>query len=352
MAVSKKLFSPWMAGILLIGLLAGPACGLSQPEPVEPEPNDNQPALRVYFSEPGTRGLPEGMTALLGAIDAAQERVLVAMYNLTLDEAGEALLAAHERGVEVRVVMESDALDGDWPRQLQAAGIELVGDGREGLMHHKFVVIDEAEVWTGSWNLTVGGTFYDNNNLVRIRSQAAAENFATEFSEMFDEDKFGPNGSDPTPNPVVMLGSTRMEFYFSPEDAPARHVVELVAGAKVSVDLLAYSFTLDDVGEALSRSAAQGVRVRIVCDEDQMDGTGAECPILRGKGLDARVDGIECLMHHKVIVIDGKIVIFGSYNFTRSADTRNDEALVIVQDAELARAFQAEFERIYTLASD
>ena len=43
----------------------------------------------------------------------------------------------------------------------------MASDNREGLMHHKFVVIDEQEVWTGSWNLTTGGTYYDNNNLVQ-----------------------------------------------------------------------------------------------------------------------------------------------------------------------------------------
>lgn len=357
MTASKKKFSPWVSLVVLAALLVGPACNLSmfEPDPAVEEtvaPDANGPALTAFFSTPGTRERPEGIDELVKAIDGAQESVLVAMYNFTLKDAGNALLAAHERGIDVQVVLETDAMDGEWARKMQSAGIEMASDGREGLMHYKFVVIDEREVWTGSWNLTTGGTYYDNNNLVRIRSQAAAENYVAEFREMFDEDKFGPDGSNPTPNPLVMLGGTRMEFYFSPEDAPADRVVDLLYGAKESVEMMAYSFTLDDIGEALQSGAARGLDVRIVCDAEQMDGTGAECPLLQRDGLDVRVDSIEGLMHHKVIVIDSEIVIFGSFNFTRSANIRNDENLVVVYDTELARAFQAEFEQIYESAVD
>lgn len=357
MAVSMKRTSPWIGLVLLAALLVGPACNLSMFEsaPAIEEtvaPDADEPALKAFFSTPGTRERPEGIDELIRAIDGAQESVLVAMYNFTLKDAGNALLAAHERGIDVRVVLETDALDGEWAQELRSGGVAMASDNREGLMHYKFVVIDEQEVWTGSWNLTTGGTYYDNNNLVRIRSQAAAENYVAEFREMFDEDKFGPDGSNPTPNPLIMLGGTRMEFYFSPEDAPANRVVDLLYGAKESVEMMAYSFTLDEVGEALQSGAARGLDVRVVCDAEQMSGTGAECPLLQRDGLDVRVDSIEGLMHHKVIVIDSEIVIFGSFNFTRSANIRNDENLVVVYDAELARAFQAEFEQIYELAVD
>jgi phosphatidylserine/phosphatidylglycerophosphate/cardiolipin synthase-like enzyme len=52
-------------------------------------------------------------------------------------------------------------------------------------------------------------------------------------------------------------------------------------------------------------------------------------------------------MHHKVIIIDAKTVIFGSFNFSRSADAENDENLLIVDDAGLAQSFEQEFAKVY-----
>ena len=65
-------------------------------------------------------------------------------------------------------------------------------------------------------------------------------------------------------------------------------------------------------------------------------------------------DGNPYLMHHKVIIIDGNTVIFGSFNFSNNADKDNDENLLIVDDAGLAQAFEAEFQRVRdtALASD
>ena len=71
------------------------------------------------------------------------------------------------------------------------AGIPVLGDRREGLMHDKFVVIDRSEVWLGSMNYTYSGTYEDNNQLIHIRSVEMAENYTTEFEEMFVDDKFG-----------------------------------------------------------------------------------------------------------------------------------------------------------------
>jgi len=58
------------------------------------------------------------------------------------------------------------------------------------------------------------------------------------------------------------------------------------------------------------------------------------------------------LMHHKVFVVDGQVVILGSYNFSQNADQDNDENVLIVDDARLAQAFTAEFQRVYAQAKN
>jgi len=67
-------------------------------------------------------------------------------------------------------------------------------------------------------------------------------------------------------------------------------------------------------------------------------------------GLDVLQDGNPYLMHHKVFIIDGQTVILGSFNFSQNAETENDENLLIIDDARIAQAFSAEFQKVYQRA--
>ena len=127
--------------------------------PAETSPNEAG-WYSVYFTAPQgpaantLRGGPDA--ALAEAIDQAVLSVDVAAYSLDLWSIRDALLRAHRRGVSVRLVVESDNLDSDELIQIAEAGVPVLGDRREGLMHNKFVVIDRYEVWTGSMNLMAG----------------------------------------------------------------------------------------------------------------------------------------------------------------------------------------------------
>ncbi len=77
---------------------------------------------------------------------------------------------------------------------------------------------------------------------------------------------------------------------------------------------------------------------------------GTEFDPFSQAGLDVLLDGNEGLMHHKVMIIDESIVIFGSYNFTNSAETKNDETLIVVYNEEIAAQFMNEFQRVYSQA--
>ena len=78
------------------------------------------------------------------------------MHSLDLWSLRDALLAAHRRGIAVRVVIESEGLDSAEVQELQENGIQVVDDRHEGLMHNKFAVIDRLEVWSGSMNIMTG----------------------------------------------------------------------------------------------------------------------------------------------------------------------------------------------------
>lgn len=315
---------------------------------------DNAEAIRVYFTrakvDSGEPGALE--TALLADLQAAQTSIDVAMYNFSLRRVADALIAAHRRGVRVRFAADSDALDGSQFERLTGAGIKVVGDRRESLMHDKFVVIDSEIVWTGSLNLTTSGAYVDDNNLARMESAQLAENYAVEFEEMVLRDTFGADSPADTPHMNVKIGDVFVENYFSPDDRISPRLVRMISEARSSVELLAYSFTSDPLAKALQARAAAGLLVRGVFDKDMArNNTGSDFLALKQAGLDVRLDGNAGLMHHKVIIIDRAVVIFGSYNFTASADRRNDENIVVIHDAQVAQQFLAEFERIYAQAA-
>lgn len=311
----------------------------------------------VYFTDPGnsfSSQLNGGVDGpLVEAINAARQTVDVAVYSLSLNGVRTALIAAHQRGVAVRVVMESENMDRSDPQKLIDAGVPVVGDRREGLMHNKFVVIDRSEVWTGSMNFTDSGAYADNNNLVRIRSTQLAENYTTEFEEMFLADVYGPEQGAETPNQVVRVNGTRMDNYFSPDDGTAQRITELLNTASESIYFLAYSFTNDEFGQTLIRKSGGGLEVSGVMDEEQVSSNqGTEFDPFSQAGIDVRLDGNPGLMHHKVFIIDEKVVILGSYNFSRNAETTNDENSLIIFSPEIAELFLQEFLRIYSQAKN
>ena len=327
--------------------------GNSTPPPTPDETNQTRDIwYSVYFTDPENptsktyRGGPDARLA--EAIRQSRVSVDVAVHDLNLWSIRDALLEAKRRGLTVRMVTESDNLDEDEIQQLKEAGIPVLGDRREGLMHNKFVVLDRREVWSGSMNLTVSESYRNNNNLLRIRSTLLAEDYTVEFEEMFENDLFGPGSPANTPHPNIQVDGTQVEVYFSPDDGAASRLAELLSEAQESIYFLAFSFTSDDLANAILERAKAGLTVAGVMEQDQVESNiGSDYVLFRQSGLDVRLDANPDQMHHKVMVIDSKIVVTGSYNFTSSAENRNDENLLVIHNGDVATLYLEEFQRLY-----
>jgi phosphatidylserine/phosphatidylglycerophosphate/cardiolipin synthase-like enzyme len=231
--------------------------------------------------------------------------------------------------------------------------VPIIGDEQDGLMHNKFMVIDKSEVWLGSMNFTDSGAYEDNNHLIRIRSTKMAENFTKEFEEMFLENRFGDFVLSETPHPTLTIDSTRVDTFFSPDDGAASQIASVLSGAEESIYFLAFSFTSNDLGDIVREKAEAGLTVRGVMDEEQIaSNQGTEFDPFRQAGLDILIDGIEGQMHHKVFIIDESIVALGSYNFSRAAEERNDENILIIYNEAIAEQFLLEFQRVWEVAHE
>ena len=311
--------------------------------------------FELYFTDPANPLSAQGTGGVDGplvqAIDNAKLSIDVAAYSISLNSVRFALISAHKRGVVVRMVMESSNMDRSDPQALIEAGIPIVGDEQPGLMHDKFMVIDKSEVWLGSMNFTDSGTYEDNNNMMRVLSTKIADNYTVEFNEMFEDNLFGPNVRAETPNPSIKIDGTQVDTYFSPDDGVISKIATVLNSAQNSIYFLAYSFTSNDLGDIVRSKNEAGLTVQGVMDEEQVKSNqGTEYDPFMQAGLAVRMDGNPGLMHHKVFIIDEKIVVLGSYNFSQSAEDRNDENILIVYNAAIAKQFMLEFQRVWKLA--
>ena len=219
-------------------------------------------------------------------------------------------------------------------------------------MHDKFTVIDRADVWSGSMNYTLSGAYQDNNNIIEISSPQVAEDYTAEFDEMFVQNLFGPDvGTAATPYPGLMVDTTPVEIYFSPDDGVAAQIMTLIQAAQESIYFMAFSFTSNNLGAAIRERAAGGLMVAGVMDDGQINSNqGTEFDLFKQAGLDVRRDGNAGQMHDKVIIIDRSMVITGSYNYTASAEDYNDENVIILHNTVIAEQYLAEVQRIFDIA--
>jgi len=124
-----------------------------------------------------------------------------------------------------------------------------------------------------------------------------------------------------------------------------------ISRANESVHVMIYGFTLDHLSKALIDAMKRGVEVEVVIERESAYWRGSEHERLLQAGVDVKLDGNPYTMHHKVAIIDGKIVIIGSYNWTWSAENKNDENVVVLMSTSLAESYEKEFQRIWLMAS-
>lgn len=331
----------------------------NQPE----QPTTGDSGVTTYFTTPSLvypdrknqRGASPLLDAVLADVAGAKQSIDLAVFDIDLESLTDGLIAAQERGVTVRLVVDSENLEtaqvADMTGRMQDAGIEISFDDREPFMHNKFIVLDQEIAWLGSWNMTENDTYRNNNNMLRFPNRQIAEDYHNEFEQLF-AGTFGTSKASATPNPRVQLGSTTVEVFFSPQDGIAEHVLAQIEQAEQSIRFMTFSYTSDDIAAAMIAKLDAGLTVQGVFERQNAEGTGAEFNTLKSGGVDVLEDGNCYILHHKVILIDDQIVITGSYNFTASAERSNDENLVIINDPAIARAYQQEFERLYALAEN
>ena len=275
--------------------------------------------------------LPEdGSHALVDAITTAKVRVWSEMYLLTDPGAIGALVAAHARGAEVRVLLEPSPYGAATANQdpfttLAAAGIDVRWfTVPEGLVHAKVVLVDD-EAWISTANLTTAGLTYNRELVARDAEPADVRRIEAQWlsdAVGAPTPEASPGGNDRPASRVLV----------APFDARPR-LAAAVEAARGSVALEVEELSDTDFAGQLIAARARGVGVKVVLPAlaDRSAATSATAERLAAAGIDVRATGGPPL-HAKAVAIDDAVGYLGSVNFTRASFDDNREFGLLLAD--------------------
>jgi phosphatidylserine/phosphatidylglycerophosphate/cardiolipin synthase-like enzyme len=312
--------------IFLLFLVLG--CSNLTGNSVKTIPREFSRDIEVYFCPRDNCG-----ERLVNFISNAKTSVHCALFDLEIEGVISAL-AEKSKYLDVKLVVDGDNLD-----ELNGRGIRF--DDSKQFTHNKFCVVDGNAVWTGSFNPTYNGANYNNNNVVVFYSKYLAENYEDEFTELWNLN-FGSGKR--VKNSVVYLNNIKIENFFCPEDYCEARIANTLNKAKHSVRFMIFTFTSEPIGDALL--FLEDVDIKGIFEKRQR-GRYSQFERLKDFGLDVWFDSNPKTMHHKVFIVDEKIVITGSYNPTNAANTKNDENILVIYDKGIARKFLDEFNYLW-----
>lgn len=413
---------------------------------IDPLPQD--PQLRVYFNHsqasvytepyrPKTRLGDDLEQIIVDAINSASQSVDVAIQELRLPKIAQALVNQHQKGVRVRVIIENEysrpfsdftpaeiaafsdrekaryqefmrladlnqngRLEPEEINQRDAlvmlanANVPLIDDREDGskgsgLMHHKFVIVDQNTVIVTSANFTtsdIHGDFYsaesrgNPNNLLSINSPELAAIFTQEFATMWGDGPAGENdslfGINKPQRGVQKLsvGQGNVTVQFAPisatqpwENSVNSLIAQTLKQARNQINFALFVFSDQQLSDTLKKLNQRGVEIRGLIESsfayryysEALDMMGIALPNncryqpgnnpwsqpISTVGVPNLAEGDR--LHHKFAVIDDQIVITGSHNWSQAANHSNDETLLVINNPTVNAHFQREFERLY-----
>ena len=137
------------------------------------------------------------------------------------------------------------------------------------------------------------------------------------------------------------IAAEPIQVFFSPHGGCTEAAVENLKKATNSVLVQAYSFTSAPIAQALVDAEKRGVKVQVILDKSQRTEKYSSADFVAHAGILTFIDTKHAIAHNKIMVIDGKTILTGSFNFTKAAESSNAENLLVIQDVVLAKKYTA-----------
>lgn len=260
------------------------------------------------------------------AIQQAEKSVLLIIFTLRDPQIVQALRIKAEEGVKVHIICDARISH----KTLHKLGpkVSVIKVTGQSLMHQKIMVIDDAQVWVGSTNMTTDSLRMFGNLVVSVNSPAMAQMMwqkADQFLEAVHQ---------PILEQKFLVGTQRIEFWFLPDNPNAqRRLIQLMNNAQKSIRIAMYTWTRLDLAYTVLNAFKRGVNVEVVIDAKAGRGAGGQIvSLLKQNQLPISLSLPGPMLHHKFAYIDRTILVNGSANWTRSAFEVNDDCFMVIHD--------------------
>ncbi len=144
---------------------------------------------------------------------------------------------------------------------------------------------------------------------------------------------------------LIPVNPSSFRVYFSPNGGCTDAIVAELGAAKSTIDVQAYNFTSAPIAKAVVDAKERCVKVRVILDKSQETEKYSSLTFLRNAQVPTWVDRKHAIAHNKIMIIDGKTLLTGSFNFSKSAEKSNAENLLIINNQpDLIAAYKKNFE--------
>ena len=147
------------------------------------------------------------------------------------------------------------------------------------------------------------------------------------------------------PASSVLQIDTPVQVCFSPNEGCTDAIIREIDHAKTEILVQAYSFTSAPIAKALVDAHKHGVMVQAVLDKSQRSEKYTSATFLTNAGIPTYIDDKHAIAHNKIMIIDREIVITGSFNFTKAAEEKNAENVLIIRNRDLAKIYTDNWEK-------
>lgn len=261
------------------------------------------------------------------AIKEAKESIEISIYSLNDMKVLEALKQKADAGLKVHVVL--DAATTPYAIKKLGPNVQATLYQSRGLMHHKIMLLDGAELWLGSANLTNDSLRVHSNLVHKIKCPGLCQFVHEKMMSMHTEGlkkKFLHRAFN--------VDDQTLEMWFLPDDQYASHrILDLIHSAQKTIQVAMYTFTRLDFAKSLIEKAQAGIQVEVILDNGMAEGV-CKSVVDAFKGTDVKLyaSSGKALLHNKMMVVDGKILEHGSANWTKAAFTQNDDYFIVLYD--------------------
>ncbi len=286
-------------------------------------------SLNVYFSKKDNNISQK----IINDIKSAKKSITLALYQFSNKNIYNALVTQYNKGVQITIYTddrEYNKTEQNLFDDLEAKGIKVYKDSsKRALMHNKILVIDKKISWFGSGNYSYHAFGQNYEDFLRAQDANLSSFFYKRIYELINkikDDSYYENYF--------------IKAYLTPNSKVHNAIIDAINQAQSSITLLEFLLTDSEIADALIQAKERGVKISCILNSAEMNDQYSQAEKLENNGI--KIDYLgdyNHRFHNKIIIIDKKLVITGSYTLSKSAYKANFENVEFITIPSIVKKF-------------